>query len=227
MSDVDALFDAIEDNSVTLISEIEQGVNESVEQFYLRFDKLHKKVVSEGLASRDISVSWFARGLKKDIQTKLRYELSAHGIVKNLTNQQAVQAVHKCYAVALAVEAALVIEAKDDRNSWRSRSQSFNKPASIANAGPPQFAQRNKTSSAQPASSRDEKLALIARKYNMSVAEVTRHFDNHLCFHCHENTHSSWECSKKGQKPSFNLTEMEQKEAQQVAHEQSDLSKNC
>lgn len=197
--DIVVLCQGSEMQTVAQLDEIKQAHDESVESYFVRFDKLHTRAVRSGIANRNVSVLWFVNGLRTSISRQVKLAMNANGLIQDSSSVK--QALNKCFIAAKAFEADSLL---DERNTWRSRpNQSINRPTTHSSQ-----TRVSKNTDIAPLS-RDEKIRLIMKKYSMTAAEVERHWASSLCFACHGSSHSASDGACPKGKAKLNMTSVD------------------
>ena len=210
--DVISLLQSSQTESTTRLAEITQGADESLDDYFIRFNRLYLRASREETIGRELVTLWFINGLPLPLRKPVKLAKDLNGLINGTTSVQ--QALSKCLSAAKALkkdqddEKATTVQRQQPRDSqpavpWRSRfNQSFNQSANRS-TGP----SRSFRSLDQPLT-RDERLKHCMRTYNMSAAEVERHWASMLCFICHGANHSASNCPKRAQ-ARFNMTSVE------------------
>lgn len=196
--DVSMLCQTSEMDTAAQLDEIKQDVDEKVETYFVRFDRLHNRAIREGITNRDVSVLWFVNGLKPAIRRQVKLAIKVNGLISGSPSVK--QALNKCFGAAKAFESDA---STNEQPAWRSRPvQSINQSTSQAQ---PRVA---RSVDAAPLS-RDEKVKHFMKKYSMTAEEVERHWAKNLCFACHSNNHSASDTGCPKRMGRFNMTSME------------------
>lgn len=197
--DIVVLCQGSEMQTVVQLDEIKQAADETVEAYFMRFDKLHGRAVRGGIANRNVSVLWFVNGLKPSVRRQVKLAMNVNGLIQDSASVK--QALNKCFVAAKAFEADSLL---DERGAWRSRpNQSNNQSANHSSQS-----RISKGADVAPLS-RDEKIKLIMKKHSMTAAEVERHWTNNLCFACHANNHTASDGGCPKRKGKLNTTSVE------------------
>ena len=178
---------------------IEQGVDESVDQYYERFMALLSELLDGRDVQKEIATNWFTKGLSDVLKQKVIYRCRADMVLDVFAENEPEEAVEKCFDIASAEEQMIISSGRGYLLRRRSatvvmnKSQSTSGEASKPNTQPWRSSAASRQPSVPPATS--------PSTHRISEGEKRR--SGPKCYSCGENGHIAREC-KTAKKTSLN-----------------------
>lgn len=203
------------ENVVDSITKVKQK-GSSIEVYYIKFTAAFKKLVNQGVSSRDVAVSMFLAGLDIKLQEQVRKELAIRASMSTIGVNDFGSALSTCLTIGKALESANSSSVSADAAAapaisssnlnWRPPNRDAYRAGRNSNNRSFNNSSARSHPQSQPSSkplSPEEILKFFANKYSLSTSQVKRLMDNNQCLKCREIGHSAKIC--RGRAPAVGL----------------------